>query len=187
MITKTINLETSRILIRKIQKSDAKAMYTNWASDPEVTKYLNWKTHENLNTTKEVIYSWLKQYDNDYFFQWGIEYKENKELIGTISLFDFRNNSLEIGYCLAKKYWNQGIMSEVCNKVIDFAFNDVKVDFLRAKHIEENIASRRVLEKCGFIFTRLTYEFVPSLNKYFNLVNYILLRRSLDETIFVER
>lgn len=174
MITKTIILSTDRLILRKVRKQDIKAMYVNWASDKEVTKYLNWKAHESISTTKAVVSMWLKQYDNDFFFQWGIEHKENGRLIGTISLFDYKNNSLEIGYCLEKSYWNQGIMSEACMRVIRFAFEDVNVKYLRAKHIDQNIASKKVLEKCGFKYVRTTVEYIPARSAYFNLLNYVL-------------
>lgn len=174
MITKTVILSTDRLLLRKIRKQDVKAIYQNWACDKEVTKYLNWKAHESINTTKAIVSLWLKRYDNDYFFQWGIEYKENGRLIGTISLFDYKNDSLELGYCLEKNYWNQGIMSEACMKVIRFAFEDVNVKYLRAKHIDQNIASQKVLEKCGFKYVRTTVEYIPALGGYFNLLNYVI-------------
>jgi len=181
MITKTIPLSTERLLLRKVRKADAKAMFINWASDPLVTKYLNWKCHESLSTTKAIIYTWLKQYDHDYFFQWGIEYKENGLLIGTISLFDFRNNSLEIGYCLARDFWNKGIMTEACKRVIKFAFEDVGVNYLRAKHIDKNIASKRVLEKCGFNYTKTSIEYIPSQGDNCTLLNYVLYKEDFFE------
>ncbi|MBR2067612.1 MAG: GNAT family N-acetyltransferase, partial [Solobacterium sp.] len=44
--TKTI--ETSRLILRKLNDDDAEAMFRNWASDNEVTKYLTWPTHNNI-------------------------------------------------------------------------------------------------------------------------------------------
>lgn len=58
METKTVPITTNRLLLRRITIDDATAVYKNWASDDEVTKYLNWKTHKNINTTKEVINTW---------------------------------------------------------------------------------------------------------------------------------
>lgn len=48
----TINLETNRLILRKFKIEDAEDMYNNWASDNEVTKYLSWKTHLNIEETK---------------------------------------------------------------------------------------------------------------------------------------
>ena len=42
-------IETERILLRRFSKDDAEAMYRNWASDPEVTKYLTWPAHISVN------------------------------------------------------------------------------------------------------------------------------------------
>ena len=51
--TKTI--ETKRLILRKFTLNDAEVMYQNWASEPEVTKYLTWQPHESVEVTKDVI------------------------------------------------------------------------------------------------------------------------------------
>ena len=50
----TFNLETDRLILRKFKIEDATDMYNNWASDNEVAKYLSWKTHLNIEETKEI-------------------------------------------------------------------------------------------------------------------------------------
>ena len=47
----TQRLETDRLVLRRFERADADAMYRNWASDPEVTKYLTWPAHENIGVT----------------------------------------------------------------------------------------------------------------------------------------
>ena len=46
------SLETERLLLRKPKIEDVEPMFNNWASDPEVTKYLTWPAHENIEVTK---------------------------------------------------------------------------------------------------------------------------------------
>ena len=55
----TINLETDRLILRKFKIEDAEDMYNNWASNSEVTKYLSWETHLNIEKTKEILKSWI--------------------------------------------------------------------------------------------------------------------------------
>ncbi len=55
-------LESGRLILRPFVIEDAEAMYKNWASDPEVTKFLTWKPHENVNTTIESISRWINGY-----------------------------------------------------------------------------------------------------------------------------
>ena len=56
----TINLETDRLILRKFKIEDAEDMYNNWASNSEVTKYLSWETHLNIEKTKEILKSWIE-------------------------------------------------------------------------------------------------------------------------------
>ena len=56
----TKNIETSRLLLRRFKMEDAEAMYNNWASDPLVTKYLTWSTHENISVTRMLLDEWIK-------------------------------------------------------------------------------------------------------------------------------
>ena len=144
-------IETSRLFLRPIGLADLQKMYENWASDDEVTKHLSWNTHQSIEETKRVITSWLLMYERPYFFQWVITIKETQEAIGTISLFDLKFDLMqaEIGYCLGKTFWNQGYATEALQGVIDYAFSRNNFRVLLAKHLIENPASGRVMEKCG--------------------------------------
>ena len=98
----TFNLETDRLILRKFKIEDATDMYNNWASDNEVTKYLSWKTHLNIEETKEIIKSWIENYYKSDFYQWAIILKENNQAIGSISVVK-NDDSIEmvhIGYCI---------------------------------------------------------------------------------------
>ena len=146
----TFNLETDRLILRKFKIGDAKDMYNNWASDNEVTKYLSWKTHLNIEETKEIIKSWIENYYKSDFYQWAIILKENNQAIGSISVVE-NDDSIEmvhIGYCISKKYWNKGITSEAFERIIKFFFEEVKVNRIEAAHNEKNIYSGKVMLKC---------------------------------------
>ena len=47
----TKRLESQRFILRPFQKDDAKAMFERWASDEEVTHFLTWKPHQNIQVT----------------------------------------------------------------------------------------------------------------------------------------
>ena len=64
----TVLIETPRLLLRPFVIEDAAAMLQNWASDPEVTKYLTWPPHENLEVTKSVLASWVESYEKDDYY-----------------------------------------------------------------------------------------------------------------------
>ncbi len=148
--TKTI--WTERLFLRRVRSEDGQAMYRNWASDPEVTKYLSWPTHENVETSQWVIDDWVKSYEKPDFYTWGIEFAG--ELIGSISVVDLRGDTAEIGYCIGKAWWHQGIVSEALAGVMKFLFEQVGVLRIEAAHDVNNPNSGGVMRKCGMEFVQ---------------------------------
>ncbi len=146
-------LETNNLLLKQFRLDDAQAMFDNWASDPEVTKYLTWETHPNVEVTKAIIKEWVEEYKKPNTYRYAIMLKKTGELIGGIDVVKYTNGVPEIGYCLAKKHWNKGYMTEACKALIkqlfDAGFNKITI---RAE--EPNIGSNRVIEKCGFKFVK---------------------------------
>ena len=118
----TIELESERLKYRKIRMDDAEAMYNNWASDDEVTKYLTWPTHSDISVTRSVISSWVDSYKNDDYYLWVIEEKEKGELIGTIAVVnkDDDKKQFELGMCLCKRYWGKRFALEAAHTVMEY-------------------------------------------------------------------
>lgn len=75
----TCPLETPRLILRRFSAEDAAAMYANWASDPEVTKYLMWPPHDHVDTTGEILKTWLTHYGEPDYYHWAVTLKENGE------------------------------------------------------------------------------------------------------------
>ncbi|EHQ89873.1 GNAT family N-acetyltransferase [Desulfosporosinus youngiae] len=150
----TKRLETDRLILRKFQLSDAESMYRNWASDPEVTKYLTWPPHGNVNVSSHVLEDWIGQYENDAFYQWAIVFKENgAEPIGSISIvkMDERIAMVHVGYCLGKRWWNKGVTSEALSELIRFFFEEVHVNRVESIHDPRNPNSGKVMRKCDLV------------------------------------
>ena len=148
----TCRLETSRLLLRKAVTEDARSMFDNWASDPEVTKYLTWPTHSNPEVSRTVLDSWIAEYQKDDFYQWLIARKDAPASpIGSISVvaLDSGIGKAEIGYCLGKAWWHQGIMTEALQAVMDFLFDEVGMNRIEARHDPRNPHSGAVMRKCG--------------------------------------
>ena len=145
----TVEIETTRLLLRRFVPLDAAKMYQNWASDDEVTRYLTWEPHQNVFMTLCVLYEWIHHYKDMTYYQWGIEYQG--ELIGSIGVYNVQNTRAEIGYCLSRAYWGRNIMTEAVQGVIAHLFN-CGFSELTARFQVENKASGRVMEKCGMTY-----------------------------------
>ncbi|NBJ89795.1 GNAT family N-acetyltransferase [Acutalibacter sp. 1XD8-36] len=150
----TRTIETERLILRRFRIEDAEAMYKNWASDPEVTKFLTWPTHLDVDMSEDILTDWDSRYDEGDYYNWAIELKEYGEPIGSISVVqqDSRARRAHIGYCLGRAWWRQGIMSEALAAVISYLFSE---GYLRieSRHNVKNPHSGDVMKKCG-----MTYE-----------------------------
>ena len=148
-------IETSRLILRRFTLEDAQAMYDNWASDPEVTKFLCWPTHTSVEVSRTVLSDWVSHYSEENYYQWAIVPKDFGQPIGSIAAVHIhdRVGKVEIGYCMGKNWWHQGIMTEALNAVIDFFFEEVGANRVEACHDPKNPHSGAVMKKCG-----MTYE-----------------------------
>lgn len=149
-------LETPRLLLRPFTIEDAPAMYRNWASDPEVTKYLTWGTYTGEETAAAYINELqLPGYASPDFYSWAIVLKSLGEPVGSISVTNHRDDveSVEFGYCIGKRWWHQGITSEALAGLIRFFFEEVGANRVAAYHDARNPNSGKVMKKCG-----MTYE-----------------------------
>ena len=149
--TGTQLLKTRRLILRPFRIEDAEDMYRNWASDPEVTRYLTWPTHESPDITRALLTSWTATYTDGHTFNWAIEWAENGSVIGNISVVsqDENTETAEIGYCMSRAYWGQGIMPEALRAVIDYLFDTAGFRRITAHHDVRNPNSGKVMEKAG--------------------------------------
>ena len=148
----TQTLETKRLILRRFTVRDADAMYTNWASDPEVTRYLTWPAHAGVETSRAVLADWTAAYAQESFYQWAIVLKDRAdEPIGSIGAVDVSDDiaAVQIGYCLGRRWWHQGIMSEALGAVMDFFFDAVGCNRVAGRHDPRNPHSGMVMQKCG--------------------------------------
>lgn len=172
--TKYIN--TKRCKLRKFKIEDAQSFYNNVGSDEEVTKYVVWNKHSDINVTKRAILKWIENYQNDYVYYWAIELKESNEIIGSISCVnvDLKNKTCELGYVISSKFWNKGYATEIVDSVIKYLTIDEGYYTVYAQHLSLNPASGRVLEKCGMKYEgRLKNRMIDkNTGKYDDLLSY---------------
>lgn len=153
-------IETERLILRRFDDNDAKDMFDNWATDPEVSKFWCWKPHKNIEETKSLLLNWIKEYSNLKTYHWVIILKSNLQAIGYIYIneFDDFNNNCEIHFALSRHYWNKGIMSEACKGVMLFAFKVIGIENIYTQHHIDNHASGRVMQKCGMSYIKTIYK-----------------------------
>ena len=150
-------IETERLILREFKLGDEYEMFSNWASDPEVVKYLTWPIHENIEVTRSITQSWVNQYQDPTTIRYGITLKDSGELIGGIDVVKYIDGVPEVGYCMAKKCWNKGIMTEVFSAFKDYLFT-LGFEKIMIRAEVPNIGSNRVIQKNGFQFVGVKQE-----------------------------
>ncbi|MEM9158066.1 MAG: GNAT family N-acetyltransferase [Verrucomicrobiota bacterium] len=161
-------LETERLLLRRPRIEDAEAIYQGWTADPEVTRYMTWAPHQSLAETcaflQRSIESWRaagSRATPEYVYI--IEDRETNAVMGTIGL---RPESMkaELGYCLAREYWNNGYMTEAVKAIINWGLRPAAYQRVQAFCDAENIGSARVMEKSGMSYEGTLKSYLHSPN-----------------------
>jgi ribosomal-protein-alanine N-acetyltransferase len=144
-----------RLLLRLPTLADAGALFQRVARDRAVTKYLLWSPHPDVATTRRVIAEKLNATDEER--TWAIALQHSGEVIGLASCRRPVPESVEIGYCLGRKWWGKGLMSEVLDMLLTALEADRRVSRVWATCSVDNERSLRLLERSGFVLeTRLT-------------------------------
>ncbi len=153
LFSKNLLIPADRVYLRKMQKKDATDMH-DYAKRAEVTRYLLWHAHPDLPYTKRYLAYVEACYRNGTFFDLAVIDRMTDRMIGTCGFtrFDFPNNSAEIGYVLHPNHWHRGIATEAAAALMRFAFETIGLHRIEAKYMLPNLASRRVMEKCGMTF-----------------------------------
>lgn len=140
-------LTTPRLLLRAMALSDAPDVFA-YAKDPEVLRYTTGTTPCRLEETQDFLDGAMTAADGRI---WAILRRDMASVIGAI---EFSLSSPRVGsvhYVLGRLYWGQGVMTEAVNAVCSWAFATLpSLKEIRTAVVEENVASARVLEKCGF-------------------------------------
>lgn len=164
----TQEIVTERLLLRRLLPQDAEMMYENWASDPEVTRFLRWEPHRNALQTAGLLAAWATLYPNPDYYQWAIVEKATGQVFGSIGIFnaalgapeqkaawpelDTSGGVWEVGYCIGRKWWNKGFTTEALKAVVDYWFRNTDSNWLCCCYAKENPASGRVMQKAGFVY-----------------------------------
>ena len=148
------SIRTERLMLRGMRELDAEDMF-EYASDPEVTRYLLWSAHKSLAYTKEYLAYIESRYALGDFYDWAITLSDSGKMIGTCGFtkIDTVNHLAEIGYVLNPAYHHMGIAREAADAVMRFGFDTLGLHRIEARFMVGNDASRAVMERLG-----MTYE-----------------------------
>lgn len=170
-------LETDRLILRKLTIEDAADLF-EYASEPEVSRFLPWEKHRTSHDTEEFIRSAIESYESSHLAPWGIALRSNNKLIGTIDFVRWLPNHFraEIGFVLSNRYWGQGLTLEATKRVVRFGFERMELQKIEAQSMIENVQSQRVLQKLGMRFEGVLRNHWWIKDQFRDTVQYSMLK-----------
>lgn len=139
---------SDRLTFRRPRRRDAAAIFAAYASDPEVTRHLTWRTHRSLADTHAFLDAsdrgWSTGSDRPYLAWMGTE------LVGSTGLTRVGPGRVRTGYLVRRDRWGQGLAGEMLDTMTELAFARGVATAVEALVDPEHARSRRVLQRGGF-------------------------------------
>ncbi|WP_244226489.1 GNAT family N-acetyltransferase [Paenibacillus protaetiae] len=172
-----IKLETSRLLLRLLQPGDGEQM--------EVL--IN--DHDIASTTLTIPHPYPKGAADSFIqyrmevarkgggYSFGILDKSSGSFMGLVGLhIDKTHNRAELAYWLGKPYWNKGYMTEAAERVVRYAFDELKLNRVWAAAMTKNPASTHVMAKIGMRHEGTFRQHIKKWGVYEDVAYYGLLK-----------
>lgn len=149
------HIENEKIIIRKMIDSDLESLL-EISSNDNVYKhcplFLYKKSKSFLSTAINNLGG--RDFEKKKYIIAGIYLPDNPEkLIGTAEMFDYDKNvnMITIGYKINESFWNQGIATNAVAAMIEYLFNQIRINRIQAFVMPDNVYSKKVLLKNGFM------------------------------------
>ncbi|MDG5856927.1 GNAT family N-acetyltransferase [Clostridium beijerinckii] len=174
----TAQIETERLILRKFEYTDDENMLKYWISDPEVQSLYSEPVYSTKEEVKELLEKYISSYDKSDYYRWAVILKETNECIGQISYFlvDNNNNFAEIEYCIGSLFQRKGFATEATKAIIKYGFDKMNLHKVQICHKSINMPSRKVIEKCGFVYEGTLRDFFYENGEYIDRLYYSILK-----------
>jgi len=145
-------IETERLLFRRVSEHDVNEIL-ELRSNPETMKYIPRPLLQNIEDTLAYFKTIDEAIEDNMGINWAITLKGNPKLLGTIGFYRIQpeNYRAEIGYMIVPEFQGKGIVSESIQRLVQYAFDEMKLHSVEAVIDPDNIASEKVLQKCNFV------------------------------------
>jgi ribosomal-protein-alanine N-acetyltransferase len=145
-------IHTERLFLRAVDTADANEIFF-LRSDATVLTYLDKAPAKSIDEAVEFIERIQKDGAKADGVLWGIALKESDAIVGTIGFWQMQKEHYraEIGYALHPAWQGKGIMDEALKAVLQYGFETMKLHSVEANINPTNTASRKLLEKNGFV------------------------------------
>ncbi|WP_294276605.1 GNAT family N-acetyltransferase [uncultured Chryseobacterium sp.] len=168
-------IETDRLILSELQEDDLPSV-VDYLQHEEFSKYTS---NIPFPYRKEDAEFWLKltreAFEQRKGFTFAIREKTGN-IIGAIGLHDQGSDKAELGYWMAKAFWNQGFITEAAKAVVEFGFNELKFNKIYATHFLHNPSSGKVMQKIGMELEAVLKQHLKKEGKYYDIPMYSIFK-----------
>jgi RimJ/RimL family protein N-acetyltransferase len=147
------SIQTSHLTLRPMVSADADVLHRIYQAE-SVLRYFPNPLPPTLEKIERFIAGQQVHWEKRGYGNWGIIPTGESEIIGWAGLQYLPElDETEVGFLLDRPYWGRGYATEAALASLQFGFGNFKLDHIIALVHPENLASRRVVEKCGMLYT----------------------------------
>ncbi|WP_099203652.1 GNAT family N-acetyltransferase [Miniphocaeibacter massiliensis] len=174
----TKRIELDRLILRKFEHKDNQDMLDYWISDEKIQNMYAEPVYSSREEVKELLDKYNTSYKNNNYYRWAVIEKQSNICIGQISIYyvDSENHYCEIEYCIGSKFQGNGYCTEVVKTILKYSFENINLNRVQVSHKENNIASKKVIEKCGFVYEGTLRDYFYDNGKYIDRLYYSILK-----------
>lgn len=154
-----MTIETGRLLLRPWREEDAAALF-KYASDPRVGPAAGWPAHTSVEMSREVIRGVLSEPET-----YAVILRKTGEPVGSAGIkrcgssrTPLAPDETELGYWIGVPFWGQGLIPEAVRALLRRCFGELGCSAVWCAYYDGNEKSRRVQEKCGFLYDHTEEE-----------------------------
>ncbi len=172
-------IHTDRLTLRGFTREDEADVFA-YAANPNVSRYMPWSAHRSIEDSRAFIEMVLARHEHEH--TWAICESDRPMVVGAIEFGLKADTVAQLDYVLAESHWHRGYMSEAVPAVIEWGLSRYPmVRRVVACTMSTNLASQRVLEKCGFHFERTLRDHWAKFDGAVEQNQYVLTRDHKSE------
>lgn len=148
-----MEIETERLLLRPWQPEDAEDMY-ELARDPEIGAGCGFNAHKSIEESRDIVQMFMRSHAT-----FAVVPKDLDRVVGAAALklsdecsLGSSEDECDVGYWIGKPFWGNGYAPEAVLTLLRLAFEELHLKRVWAGYFDGNEKSKRVLEKCGFVY-----------------------------------
>jgi [ribosomal protein S5]-alanine N-acetyltransferase len=159
-------VRTARLILRRLQPEEAEVLFRIYQSEG-VLRYFPITVPPALEKVQHFIRSQGEHWEKYGYGNWGVLPDGGQEIIGWAGLQYLPElDETEVGFLLDRPWWGKGYATEVAQASIKFGFENFNLDHIIALVHPENLASQRVIEKCGLVYQETLTVWGIELKRY---------------------